>query len=1433
MKKMYLNLTLFFALFVTVYVVAGIFGNIAQNVVPPITGPFVADQENRLTFTPVKAKFIRLEFQPTASSPAVDEIEIYGTESPKTNLAAFVNGGKVTASSCISGYSIHKIIHLNDGLYGNDHSWIAAETDPKPFVCVEMKNEAIIDTIIFSRDQFANFSDRLPKTIDLTVSEDGKTFQQPLNIQLTIAPSKVKRPAKPKTWAHVQVPPPPPSPIEPPQITSNISVTLPKDFPQKDDLGFDNLAFQKNAIAKASSCLSEHEIHQVKNINDGFLGSDHNWIAAQNPCWAEIDLGDVYTIYRVALGCDSSGKDGGRIMYFNYTILTATEYNIDSNAPTWKKVAPVKNAPSILYRTEFIFVPVEARYVRIQIAGTSFGMPARIDELEIYGRKGTISRDEIGISGSFLSSTANSSVSRTTPVNAAEQETEWKTSLVDEEYAWLKTFGRADCDPHVKHHVYPIRKNPVMVPDDETTLVTTLEKPVLDGRLDEKFWSKISRGTVRVAKPADFQTGVFIEYQCYAFLSDNGVYIGIKTDRLLSSFLTILRTEKYGGVIVLDKQQIVWRQYNQDNSFIDTPLESGIGEHLTTFEFYLPFNLLPDVEKGLMLQAGIGGQYTANHGNPIYVFGQYTANHGNPIYFFPGTLAVSPLNFENDYFSLRLTNHGTETLTISPESGLSVTTLTLLAGMSTDIILPSEKGTLGPERNLVCSLSDAMTADCQLHLFQYDPVGRTLDLFEAMLNRVPAAGISEEYSQHVAVARKQLNEFQARAKNIIFGSSEERELFYEARKAKREFFFADPNLSKIETILFEKRYPLHPSHNYSDSYDSVWCEGGGIYTLNIPNENGHFVPEKAVLTELFQTTGMSRHPTADFDVAKIYFTNRPSFKDYWHIMEMNPDGSGLRQLTEGPFHDLWPCPLPDGDLAFISTRCRQKFLCWEPQASVLHRMDKNGQNIKRLSFANLTEFAPSVTRDGRLLWTRSEYLDKGADYGHTLWYIHPDGAAPELTFGNTIILPQGYANGREIPETKEISCVMISHFGDLNGPVAILDIDKGRLNSEAITNITPEVPWPGFPTRSETFREPFPISTNLFLVSHSPRDRFALYVIDRFGNREMLYIDKVLGSMCPTPLQVRQKPQVLTSTIEPTLASENLGVFTLEDVYMGIDHVVPRGSAKYLRVCQEMPHFLEKYEDGTYRFSHQPYMEFYASPVDLISGPYGWTSYVAKGDLGTIEIEKDGSASFIAPSGSVLFFELLDENYTEIQRMRSVVQLQPGEIRSCVGCHEDRASTPTTRRRTLAAQQLPKHLTPPPWGAGAFDYQKTVQPVFDKNCISCHSADNFQKVDMSGSLDNNFIPSSFKTLIRGGYVHHFHWGYQAIPTKAEPYTFGTVKSRIWSILKDENHKNVTLSQDEERAIKCWIDLSCPLWPDYKQRRLRNNPNAHNGTKLTD
>ena len=233
-------------------------------------------------------------------------------------------------------------------------------------------------------------------------------------------------------------------------------------------------------------------------------------------------------------------------------------------------------------------------------------------------------------------------------------------------------------------------------------------------------------------------------------------------------------------------------------------------------------------------------------------------------------------------------------------------------------------------------------------------------------------------------------------------------------------------------------------------------------------------------------------------------------------------------------------------------------------------------------------------------------------------------------------------------------------------------------------------------------------------------------------------------------------------------------------------------------------------------------MSWYASPVDLVGGPFGWPSYIAKGVIGTVPVEADGSANFLAPAQRVLYFELLDANDNEIQRMRSVVQLRPGERRSCIGCHESRLIAPTQAYlKAQAMRREPSEPAPPPWGAGPFWFERVVQPVLDGKCVACHNAKLPNKIDLTDTRDGQSIPVSYRNLVKSGTLHHFHYGYQAgVPYKAAPYTFGTVKSRLWEILKDTNHKAVRLTLHEEQAIKCWTDLNMPLWGDYAFRPER-------------
>ncbi|HOX59253.1 MAG TPA: hypothetical protein P5205_18715 [Candidatus Paceibacterota bacterium] len=696
------------------------------------------------------------------------------------------------------------------------------------------------------------------------------------------------------------------------------------------------------------------------------------------------------------------------------------------------------------------------------------------------------------------------------------------------------------------------------------------------------------------------------------------------------------------------------------------------------------------------------------------------------------------------------------------------------------------------------------------------PVDRVLKQMEALLERIAAKGVD------VTAERRAWTNLQRRIAQTArppAGSTEAGDAEYlEARMAKRRLFLRDPDLLAVQRILFVARHPYEPSHNYSDILDAQWRPGGGVCVLEIPRHEGRFDPAAGKVRKLFEAgDGVARDAAASIDGKRIYFGYRAAPDGYYHIRAVNADGSGSQQLTDGPFHDYYPCPLPDGGIACISTRCKARFLCWRPQAFVLFRMEADGTGIKPLSFANLSEWAPSVMRDGRILWTRSEYLDKGADFGHTLWAIRPDGSHPELVFGNNTL--NCYVNAQEVPGTGELCCTLISHGGDLNGPIALIDPGKGRYNPAAITNITPDakpyyhMDW----AKRECFRDPVPIARDYFLVSHAPQEHFALYAIDRFGNRELLYLDPGISSMCPTPLRPRPMPPLL-ATNPNTGGSDSAGQFFVADVHQGLEPAVPRGRIKYLRVCEEVRADLQRLPNGEYRQDHPPFEDFYASPTHLVCGPHGWPSYVAKASLGLVPVEQDGSASFYAPAGKVLYFQALDEQLNEVQRMRSVVQLQPGERRSCLGCHEDRAMTGGARA-TAALQHEPRRIEPPPWGAVPFAYEKVVQPVWDTHCVRCHDASHERKLDLTGTLGPDRVPASYRTLITQGLVHYFDYTWGREHNRAEPLTFGTTQSKLWQVLQPGHH-DVKLTRDEMHRVKCWTDLNCPLWPDYIQRDLR-------------
>jgi len=126
-------------------------------------------------FPPIEAKFVRFTILATrdASEPCLDELQVFGPDGSR-NLALASNGARATTSSLLPGFAIHQIAHLNDGLFGNDESWISA-TKGSGWAQIELPKPETVRRVIWSRDadEIPRFDDRIPSAYRIEVSTDG------------------------------------------------------------------------------------------------------------------------------------------------------------------------------------------------------------------------------------------------------------------------------------------------------------------------------------------------------------------------------------------------------------------------------------------------------------------------------------------------------------------------------------------------------------------------------------------------------------------------------------------------------------------------------------------------------------------------------------------------------------------------------------------------------------------------------------------------------------------------------------------------------------------------------------------------------------------------------------------------------------------------------------------------------------------------------------------------------------------------------------------------------------------------------------------------------------------------------------------------------------------------------------------------------------
>jgi len=527
-------------------------------------------------------------------------------------------------------------------------------------------------------------------------------------------------------------------------------------------------------------------------------------------------------------------------------------------------------------------------------------------------------------------------------------------------------------------------------------------------------------------------------------------------------------------------------------------------------------------------------------------------------------------------------------------------------------------------------------------------------------------------------------------------------------------------------------------------------------------------------TLLDDPTGTIRDPQIHYDGVKILFSYRKGGSTFFHLYEINADGTGLRQLTDGPYDDIEPTYLPDGGIVFCSSRCNRWVNCWLTAVAILYRCDGDGNRIHPISGNIEHDNTPWVLPDGRILYQRWEYIDRSQVNYHHLWTANPDGTGQMIYYGN---LHPGIVmiDAKPIPRTDKVVAVFSPRHGrkEHAGAITIVTPKAGPDDKASARRVS----------KADDYRDPYPFSEDCFLVARHDR----LQVMDGRGRTVDIYrLPPALakaGVQChePRPICLRPRERVIAPRVN---LEQTTGRLVLTDVYDGRRMTgVRRGEITRLLVLEALP-----------------------KPINFTGGmeplSYGGT-FTLERILGTVPVEPDGSAYMEVPALRSLFFVALDEQNNSVKRMQSFLVVMPGETTSCVGCHEQRTRTPVNRARpTLAALKRPPSRIAKLEGIpDVFDFPRDVQPILDKHCVTCHGADRRKGgVLLTGDRGPMFSHSYYMLTVRRQVAD----GRNLARSNYAPRALGSSASPLMKKI-DGSHHDVKVSGRDRDMIRYWIE----------------------------
>ena len=708
-----------------------------------------------------------------------------------------------------------------------------------------------------------------------------------------------------------------------------------------------------------------------------------------------------------------------------------------------------------------------------------------------------------------------------------------------------------------------------------------------------------------------------------------------------------------------------------------------------------------------------------------------------------------------------------------------------------------------------------------------------------------------------------------------------RELFTKITDIRDRIALKNPLLDFSDILFIKRHYNFEPERQGNHMVDQFFgfhaVPNGGMYILK-----NAFDPEKRTIVNVLENSVIESEsrlkgvkldstwgylaPELSFDGSRILFAaadtseRRHSYEwtegNCYHLFEVQTDGSGLVQLTDGEWNDIDPYYLPNGRIVFISERRGGYGRCHaRPCPSyTLHSMLPDGNDIVMLSPHETNEWAPMVDHNGMIVYTRWDYVDRGFNQAHHPWITTPDGRDPRAIQGNYSereqSRPHFETSLRPIPNSHKFVGTAMGHHSQYFGSIILLDPnvpddEEGGDPMAPLRRITPEQPFPEVENRphvdAQNYGQPFPISEDFYLVVYDPysgmgnghQNNYGIYLMDSFGNRTLLYRDPAISCQCPIALKPRPTPPIIPhqtlvglppserATVSPD-ALPKTGTVGVVNVNI-TNRPFPEGTKiKELRIVQVLP--------KTTWNANDPWIGY--------GGDNG-----ARKVLGTVPVRDDGSVRFDVPVDVPVYFQVLDEEGVAVQTMRSATYVKPGETLTCLGCHEGRnhnssrpAAYPSAFRRP------PSTIQPDVEGSNPFNFPRLVQPILDKHCVECHAQAKAEgksfglgrtvpAAQIGPKVPDKLAAHFFESYIN---LHPFvytpspkwslDWG-DPIPShggahssftvaRTFPGQFGANRSPLWQLLK-QGHYDVSLAPHELRALALWMDNNADFYGAFE------------------